>query len=228
MTQIIKPIAYISNDFKEKFGIPRQSGRISNIKSKIIFTNEFRNDDALRGIEEFSHLWLIFDFSKSHKEKWAPTVRPPRLGGNKRVGVFASRSPFRPNSLGLSCVKLIKIVKNDIDGSILIVSGADLLDGTPIYDIKPYIPYSDCIPYACGSYAEENKNHRLSVSISSEISKSIPNEKIYAITECIADDPRPSYQNDENKIYSMRYGEYDVHFTVSNNAATIISIDVIT
>lgn len=219
----IKPIAYIHNDFKEKFGIPRQSGRVSVIKSKIVFEPEFRVNEALRGIEEFSHLWLIFDFSLSHREDWSPTVRPPRLGGNKRVGVFASRSPFRPNSLGLSCVKLDEVAETENEGNILIVSGADLLDGTPIYDIKPYIPYSDCIPNALGSYSEENKNHHLNVIFKDDFSKEFSADFLNAIVECVADDPRPSYHNDD-RIYNMRYGDCDVSFTVNNDTAIIIGI----
>lgn len=219
----LKPIAHIHNDFKEKFGIPRQSGRVSVIKSKIVFEPEFRVNEALRGIEEFSHLWLIFDFSQSHRDDWSPTVRPPRLGGNKRVGVFASRSPFRPNSLGLSCVKLEKIEESKSEGSILIVSGADLLDGTPIYDIKPYIPYSDCIPDALGSYSEENKDHRLNVVLGDDFSKEFSAEFLNAIKECIADDPRPSYQDDE-RVYNMRFGDCDISFTVNGDTATVIGI----
>ncbi len=223
MTEI-KPIAYIHNDFKKKFGIPRQSGRVSSIKSKIVFEPEFRVKEALRGIEEFSHLWLIFDFSQSHREEWSPTVRPPRLGGNKRIGVFASRSPFRPNSLGLSCVRLVQVKADEKDGDVLIVAGADLLDGTPIYDIKPYIPYSDCIPDALGSYAEENKAHRLHVVFKEDYSNGFTDEFLDSVTECIADDPRPSYQNDDKRVYNMRFGEYDISFTVNNDTATVIEI----
>ena len=220
----IKPIAYIRNDFKEKFGIPRQSGRVSSIKSKIVFETEFRVKEALRGIEEFSHLWLIFDFSQAHRDEWSPTVRPPRLGGNKRVGVFASRSPFRPNSLGLSCVKLVQVKTDENDGDVLIVTGADLLDGTPIYDIKPYIPYSDCIPDALGSYAEENKNHHLHVVFIKDYTSDFSDEFLNAIKECIADDPRPSYQNDDKRVYNMLFGNYDISFSVNNDIATIIEI----
>lgn len=220
----IEPIAYIHNDFKEKFGIPRQSGRVSVIKSKIVFEPEFRVKESLRGIEEFSHLWLIFDFSLSHREDWSPTVRPPRLGGNKRVGVFASRSPFRPNSLGLSCVKLIEVKSTEDEGDILIVSGADLLNNTPIYDIKPYIPYSDCIPDALGSYAEENKEHQLNVVFKEDYSERFSADFIDAVKECIADDPRPSYQNDGQRVYKMRFGDCDISFTVCEDTATILEI----
>ena len=173
----IKPIAYIKTDFKEKFGIPRQSGIIENITGEIIFEKEFRHPDALRGIEEYSHLWLIFDFSENHRENFSPTVRPPRLGGNKRVGVFATRSPFRPNNLGLSCVKL-ESIKNDKNlGNILVVSGVDLLDNTPIYDIKPYIPYSDCKCDAKGSFGEALKDEKIDVSIECEETLEAPLKK---------------------------------------------------
>ena len=159
----IKPIAHIKTDFKEKFGIPRQSGIIEQITGEIIFEKEFRNPDALRGIEEYSYLWLIFDFSKNHREKFLPTVRPPRLGGNERRGVFATRSPFRPNNLGLSCVKLEKIKTDKNSGKILVVSGVDLLDNTPIFDIKPYIPYCDCKPDATGSFSDSFKDYKIDV-----------------------------------------------------------------
>ncbi len=172
----IKPIAFIKTDFKEKFGIPRQSGIIEEIKGEIIFEKEFRNPDAIRGIEEYSYLWLIFDFSKNHRERWFPTVRPPRLGGNKKIGVFATRSPFRPNNLGLSCVKLEEIKTNNEYGFSLIVSGVDLLDNTPIYDIKPYIPYCDCKQNAKGSFAEKLKYNSIEILYDEKLFNNI-NEK---------------------------------------------------
>lgn len=181
----IKPIAHIKTDFKRKFGIPRQSGIIEELKGEIIFEKEFRDPDFLRGIEEFSHLWLIFDFSENHRESFSSTVRPPRLGGNRRVGVFATRSPFRPNNLGLSCVKLEKLKKDKTKGLVLCVSGVDLLDGTPIFDIKPYIPYCDCIQTAKGSFAEEKKEYKLSVFYDCELFKNIPKEKANAIIKYI-------------------------------------------
>ncbi len=217
---VIKQIAYIENDFKEKFGVPRQSGRAPSVVSKIVFLPEFRNDDSLRGIEEFSHLWLIFDFSKSHKQDWSPLIRPPRLGGNEKVGVFASRSPFRPNNLGLSSVKLVK-TEQTANGIVLIVEGVDILDGTPIYDIKPYLP-SDCHVDAKGSYSVND--HRLKVIIDDRLSRQIDKDKLDAIFSCIEDDPRPSYQNDEQRIYSMRFDNLDVSFKVENQTATIIDI----
>lgn len=219
----IKPIAHIKTDFKSKFGIPRQSGIIEELTGEIIFEKEFRDPDFLRGIEEFSHLWLIFDFSENHRKSFSSTVRPPRLGGNRRVGVFATRSPFRPNNLGLSCVKIEKIKKDKSIGFILCVSGVDLLDGTPIFDIKPYIPYCDCIQNAKGSFAEEKKEYKLSVFYDSEVFKNISKEKINAIIKCIEQDPRPSYQND-SRIYKMNFSGYEISFEIKENAAFITEI----
>lgn len=215
----IKPIAYIHTDFKEKFGIPRQSGRVPELLGKIVFTPEFNNPESIRGLEEFSHIWMIFGFSEAEYKEGTMTVRPPRLGGNTRVGIFASRSPYRPNSLGMSCVKIEKIERGKIT-----VSGVDILDGTPIYDIKPYIPYSDCIKAAKGSFAEEMKGHSLEVEFPPELLEKIPQEKQRALIACLADDPRPSYQED-GRIYSMAYADYDVHFTVENNKITVTSVD---
>lgn len=215
----IKPIAYIHTDFKEKFGIPRQSGRVPELLGKIVFAPEFNNPESIRGLEEFSHIWLIFGFSEAEYKDGTMTVRPPRLGGNTRVGIFASRSPYRPNSLGLSCVKIEKIEQGEI-----LVSGVDILDGTPIYDIKPYIPYSDCIKDAKGSFAEEMKAHSLEVEFPPELLEKIPQEKQRVLIACLADDPRPSYQKD-GRIYSMAYADYDVHFTVENNKITVTSVD---
>ena len=225
MNDTIRPIAHIHTDFKEKFGIPRQSGRVPSLIGRIVFLPEFRNPDALRGIEGFSHLWLIFDFSLAHREEWSPTVRPPRLGGNTRIGVFASRSPFRPNPIGLSSVRLVEVEHTEKEGDVLVVSGADLLDGTPIFDIKPYIPFSDSHPDAVGGYADEVKDHRLSVEFPEEWLLKIPEEKRQALVDCLAEDPRPSYQDDPARIYSMRFAEFDVHFTVSNGNLTVTSVD---
>lgn len=217
----IKPIAHIRTPFKEKFGVPRQSGRVASI-GKIIFEKEFRTQDALRGIDEFSHIWILFDFSLSHRNDFCPTVRPPRLGGNEKVGVFASRSPFRPNNIGLSCVKLIGVEYNDEYGYYLIVEGADLIDGSPIYDIKPYVP-SDCIKDAVCSYADKHFNDKLNVEWKCDFSQLSDNQK-QTITSCIADDPRPSYQNDERE-YGMIYDNFNVRFTVENDTAHIIGIE---
>ena len=225
MNYTIRPIAHIHTDFKEKFGIPRQSGRVPSLLGRIVFLPEFRNPDAIRGIEGFSHLWLIFDFSLAHREEWSPTVRPPRLGGNTRIGVFASRSPFRPNPIGLSSVRLVEVEHTANEGDVLVVSGADLLDGTPIYDIKPYIPFSDSHPDAVGGYADEVKDHRLSVEFPEACLAKVPEEKRQALTDCLAEDPRPSYQDDPTRVYSMRFADLDVHFTVSGGNLTVTSVD---
>ena len=218
----LKPIAYIHTDFKEKFGIPRQAGRIPELAGRIAFEPEYRNPEALRGITEFSHLWLIFDFSESHRENWSPTVRPPRLGGNQRIGVFASRSPFRPNPIGLSCVKLEKIQNGE-----LFVSGVDLLDNTPIFDIKPYLPYADSHPEALGSYGEALRYHHLEVHIPESLLHQLPESKQKAVIACLADDPRPSYQTNPDRIYSMQFAEFDIHFKVHQNQLEVIRIDTL-
>ena len=220
----IKPIAYIKTDFKEKFGIPRQSGRAPSLTSEIIFEPEYRTIDALRAIEQFSHLWLIFDFSKAHKESWSATVRPPRLGGNERVGVFASRSPFRPNPIGLSCVKLERIEQRADVGAVLIVSGADLLDNTPIFDIKPYLPYADCHLDAVGGYADEKKDYRLQVEFPTHLLEKISKEKQDGLLECLADDPRPSYQDDPTREYGMRFADFEIKFTVNADTLTVFDV----
>ncbi len=220
----VQPIAYIHTDFKEKFGIPRQSGRAPSLTAKIVFAPEFRNADALREIEGFSHLWLLFDFSLAHKKEWSPTVRPPRLGGNKRVGVFASRSPFRPNPIGLSCVKLVRVESTANEGTVLIVSGADLLDGTPILDIKPYLPFADCIPNATAGYAGEHQHDGVEVVFPAELLQKIPLEKQAGLLDCLKDDPRPSYQ-DEGRIYGMKFADFDVKFTVENGVLTVINVE---
>ena len=219
----IKPIGYIRSDFKEKFGIPRQSGRAPSLKAEIVFYPEYRNPEALRDIESFSHLWLIFDFSLAHKEGWNATVRPPRLGGNQRVGVFASRSPFRPNPIGLSCVKLEKVQESD-EGKVLIVSGADLVDGTPIFDVKPYLPLSDCQKDAVGGYSETGENYRLQVHFPVELLSLIPQEKQAGLIECLADDPRPSYQNDPSRIYGMAFADFQIKFRVEEQTLFVTDI----
>ena len=219
----LEPIAYIKNDFKEKFGIPRQSGRSPSTLSKIIFYPKYHNPDALRGLLDFNYLWLIFDFSLSHTDTFSPTVRPPRLGGNEKVGVFASRSPFRPNPLGLSSVKLLKI-ENDTE---LIVSGADLLDGTPIYDIKPYLPSSDCHTDAIGGFADIHNDYKLMVNFPTELLNLIAVEKQNGLLECLSDDPRPSYIDDDERVYGMKYADYNVKFTVCEKILTVIEIETV-
>lgn len=220
----IKPIAYIKTDFKEKFGIPRQSGRAKGLIGRIVFEPEYREENALRGLDGFSHLWLIFDFSKAHREGWSPTVRPPRLGGNERVGVFASRSPFRPNPIGLSCVKFIGLEKTETEGVVVLVEGADLLDGTPIFDVKPYLPHADCVSEAVGGYADGVENHRLQVDFPQELLEKLPSEKRNGLIDCLADDPRPSYQDDPSRVYSMRFDRFDVKFKVSGEKLTVVEI----
>ncbi len=220
----IKPIAYIKNQFKEKFGIPRQSGRAPSVISKIILEPEFNTIDAVRGLEGFSHVWLIFGFSKAEKEGWSPLIRPPRLGGNTKVGVFASRSPFRPNRLGLSSVKLIKIETDKYNGVVLTVSGADLLDGTPVYDIKPYLPFTDCHADATGGYASEKEDHKLKVVFPEILKNKLSENDVLSITECLADDPRPSYQED-GRLYGMRFGKYNIKFKVEFDTITVYEIE---
>jgi tRNA-Thr(GGU) m(6)t(6)A37 methyltransferase TsaA len=221
---IIKPVAVIHTDFKEKFGIPRQSGRAPSLTARIVFTPEYRSPEAIRGIDGFSHLWLIFDFSLSHRKEYSPTVRPPRLGGNQRVGVFASRSPFRPNSLGLSSVKLVGVEHTEKDGEVLIVSGADLLDGTPIYDIKPYIPFSDCHIDAVGGYADKQRDYSLKVEFPEELRNKIPKEKIDGLIECLKDDPRPSYQ-DDGREYGMNFAGFEIKFTVDGDTLKVNKVE---
>lgn len=220
----IKPIAKIYTAFKEKFGIPRQSGRGEGLVGKIVFEPEYRNVDAIRGIEGFSHLWLIFDFSLNHRTEFYPTVRPPRLGGNVRVGVFASRSPFRPNNLGLSSVKFIKVETTPDLGAVLIVDGIDILDGTPIYDIKPYL-LSDCHADAKVGYSDIT--HKLQVEVNPKIANAIPKNLLDSVISCIEDDPRPSYHDDENRIYKMKFDRYEISFKVANYLATILNIEEI-
>lgn len=219
----MKVIAKIKTDFPEKFGIPRQSGLADSLAT-VIFEPEYRNDEALRGIEGFSHLWLIWEFSEAKRDGWSPTVRPPRLGGNKRMGVFATRSPFRPNPIGLSSVKLIGLEKTK-QGTVLIVSGADLLDGTPIYDIKPYLPFTDSHPDALGGFADERKHYSLKVKCEETLLSVIPNKKIKPLMDILSGDPRPQYIDDSERIYGMKYGEFEIKFTVDADILTVKSIE---
>ncbi len=221
----MKPIAYIRTDFNEKFGIPRQSGRVPQLVGRVVFEPDYRHPDALRGIDGFSHLWLIFDFSEAHRDGWSATVRPPRLGGNERMGVFATRSPFRPNPIGLSCVRFLGVEHTETEGDVLLVGGADLLDKTPIYDIKPYLPYADCHPEAVGGFADAEPIPPLKVDIPDEWLSSIPENKRAALTACLAEDPRPRYQDDPDRVYHMRFADLDIHFTVADGKATVVRID---
>ncbi len=219
-------IAHIRSDFPAKFGIPRQSGIIPELKAKIIFTHEYRTPEALRGIEEYSHLWLLWKFSENGTENWSATVRPPRLGGNKRIGVFATRSPFRPNPIGLSCVKLERVISGKKYGTVLEVSGADLLDGTPIYDIKPYIPYTDAKPDANGGFSENVYGDLLDVYIPQEIKNSINNDILVPLEKILAGDPRPAYQNNPERIYSFEFAKYRIKFKVENKNLTVLSAEI--
>ena len=221
---VIKPIAHIHNDLKTKFGVPRQSGLANSLLSEIVFTPEYRVSDALRGITDFSHIWLIWSFSEARRSDWSPTVRPPRLGGNERVGVFATRSPYRPNSLALSCVKLVRIEHREGLGDILVVSGADLMNGTPIYDIKPYLPYADSIEDAIGGFAPDGGKTLEVIDESGELNK-LPPEKSNALTELLARDPRPQYHDDNERVYGMEYGDYEIKFRVDGKELFISSIE---
>ena len=221
----MKIIARIHCDFKEKFGIPRQSGLVKGTRAAIVFEPEYRNADALRGIDGFSHLWLIWSFSKAERESWSPTVRPPRLGGNARMGVFATRSPFRPNAVGLSCVELIEVKTHTPEGPVLVVGGADLLDGTPIYDIKPYLPHADCHPEATGGFSSDKVEYALKVVFPTEWLERIPQDKRDVVTELLSQDPRPSYQSDPERVYGMAYGDFNVKFTVCDGVLTVCGVE---
>ncbi|MBQ4139734.1 MAG: tRNA (N6-threonylcarbamoyladenosine(37)-N6)-methyltransferase TrmO [Clostridia bacterium] len=221
---LIKPIAHIHCGYKEKFGIPRQSGLVRSVQAKIVFLPEYRNPDAFRGLEGYSHLWIIWQFSKAVRETWSPTVRPPRLGGNTRMGVFASRSPFRPNPLGLSSVKLISIELDTPRGPILTVSGADLLDGTPIYDIKPYLAYTDSHPEASSGFALTSDAPKIAVVFDAAISDSIPSHLRVFLTDILSEDPRPGYQDDPERIYTFNYADKEVSFKASDGVITVINI----
>lgn len=222
MEGALKVVARIRSDFSTKFGIPRQSGLVQTLQSAIVFEPEFRSAEALRGIEGFSHLWLIWEFSAS--KGWSPTVRPPRLGGNRRVGVFASRSPFRPNPLGLSCVKLEGIRHDAADGILLLVSGADLMDGTPIFDIKPYVHYADAHPDALGGFAQAAPSPALKVDCPPELLELLPQPKRQALLEVLALDPRPPYQDDAERIYGMGFSGFDIRFRVQGDTLTVCRI----
>ena len=217
----MKIIGRIHTDFPSKFGIPRQSGLVPQLKGTITFEPEFRNPEAFRGLEEFSHIWLLWKFSRSEKEHWSATVKPPRLGGKKRMGVFATRSPYRPNDIGLSSVKLEKISCDSKLGPILHVSGADLMDGTPIYDIKPYIAYSDSHPDATEGFAGQVKEKQLEVEFGEELLKLYPEDIREAILGVLAQDPRPAYDTDETRVYGVEFAGYDVRFTVKENRLTV-------
>ena len=214
-------IARIRSDFPTKFGIPRQSGLVESLRATVVFEPAYRNPDALRGLEEFSHIWLIWQFSEAVRPGWSPTVRPPRLGGNTRVGVFATRSPFRPNELGLSCVRLLGVEHTADCGAVLHVAGADLMDGTPIFDIKPYLPFVDSHPEATGGFADRAKGYALAVRDPDGLLDSLPDEQRDALRGVLAHDPRPSYQDDPARVYGMAFAGYEVRFTVADGALTV-------
>lgn len=224
-TMEMHPIAHMRSDFPTKFGIPRQSGLVEELRSMIVFEPEYRSEDALRGIEDFSHLWLIWQFSQAVRQDWSPTVRPPRLGGNVRMGVFATRSPFRPNHLGLSCVRLLGKRHTKEFGTVLVVGGADLMDGTPIFDIKPYIPYGDCIPQATGGFTDRVGDFLLKVNFPQELLKKLPPDKQAAAIGVLSHDPRPSYQKQPGRVYGLSFGGFDIQFTVEEEILTVLNVE---
>ena len=221
MDVTIRPIARMRSDFATKFGIPRQSSLVEQLRSTIVFEPEYRNPDALRGIEEFSHLWIIWQFSEAVRQGWSPTVRPPRLGGNTRMGVFATRSPFRPNNLGLSSVRLLEVEQTGSFGTVLHVGGADLMDGTPIFDIKPYIPYSDCHPDAAGGFTDRTGEFLLDVDFPRQLLEKLPPDKREAALAVLSHDPRPSYQRSETRVYGLIFAGFDIRFTVREEHLTV-------
>lgn len=225
----MKAIAHVHNDMTTKFGLPRQSSAAPSLMSRIVFEPEFRNADALRGLDGFSHIWLIWDFSESHREEWSPTVRPPRLGGNRRLGVFATRSPFRPNPIGLSCVKLVSVETDTADGPVITVSGADLMDGTPIFDIKPYLPGVDSHPEASDGFVGDNVQHLLEVRFSEEaaaiLGQKLTPLQLQGLREVLAQDPRPAYHDDPERIYGLEYAGLDVHFRVEGDVLLVTGIN---
>lgn len=223
----MKEIAHIETDFSEKFGIPRQSGLIEETKARIIFEPEYRTWDAFKGLEQYSHIWIIWKFSKAVRKNWSATVKPPRLGGNKRVGVFATRSPFRPNPIGLSSVKLESVQQDNVLGTVLYVSGADLMNGTPIYDIKPYLAYTDSHPEAVGGFADEVRAYKLSVNFPKELQVKLTPEFVTCVTKIIEQDPRPSYIEDEQRVYGVSYAGYNIKFKVVRTIATILEVEIL-
>ena len=220
----IQVIAKMRSDFPTKFGIPRQSNLVDELESTIVFESEFRNPDALRGIDGFSHLWIIWQFSEAVRQEWSPTVRPPRLGGNTRIGVFATRSPFRPNNLGLSCVRLLGVEHTESEGTVLRVAGADLMDGTPIFDIKPYIPYSDSFPEAVGGFTDTAEDFILEVDFPEALLSILPKSKRQAAIGVLSHDPRPSYQRKPDRIYGLTFAGFDIRFTVNDKVLTVCEV----
>lgn len=220
----IEPVARMRSDFATKFGIPRQSGLVQDLRSTIVFEPKYRNPEALRGIEGYDYLWLIWQFSEAVREEWSPTVRPPRLGGNARMGVFATRSPFRPNSLGLSCVRLLGVEHTQEFGTVLHVGGADLMDGTPIFDVKPYVPYADSHPDAKGGFTDGAGEYLLQVDFPQTLLEKLPEEKHSAAVGVLSHDPRPSYQRKPGRIYGLSFAGWDIRFTVDGDILTVVDI----
>lgn len=220
----LKVIAHIHTAFPTKFGIPRQSGLVDGLRGEILFTPEYRNADAVRGLEDFSHIWLVWQFSGAVRDSWSPTVRPPRLGGNTRLGVFATRSPFRPNNLGLSCVRLIQVERTEKFGTVLHVGGADLMDGTPIFDIKPYIPYSDCKPNAAGGFTDHADDFLLQVEFPAALLEKLPVEKRQAAIGVLSHDPRPAYQRTVGRVYGLTFAGHNIRFTVAGDTLTVLEV----
>ena len=221
----IRIIARMKSDFPTKFGIPRQSGLVDQLRSTIVFEPEYRNPDALRGLEDFSHLWIIWQFSEAVRSDWSPTVRPPRLGGNTRMGVFATRSPFRPNNLGLSSVKLLGLEETPDLGTVIHVAGADLMDGTPIFDIKPYIPYGDCHPEATGGFTDSAGDFLLKVDFPPALLEKLPVQKRSAAVGVLSHDPRPSYQRKPDRIYGLTFAGFDIRFRVREDVLTVVEVN---
>lgn len=221
---MIQPIAKMQSDFRSKFGIPRQSGLVEELTSTIVFEPEYRNADMLRGIDGYSHLWLIWQFSENADQKWSPTVRPPRLGGNTRMGVFATRSPFRPNFLGLSCVKLIGVEQTTQFGTVLHISGADLMNGTPIFDIKPYVPYADCQPNAVGGFTDTAGDFLLEVDFPACLLQMLPEGKRQAVISLLSHDPRPSYHDDPERAYGLSFAGFNIRFRVENKTLSVLEV----
>ncbi len=221
----LRPIARIQSDFSEKFGIPRQSGLVEALRARVVFAPEYRVREAFRGLEGFTHIWLVWGFSQNLGAGWSPTVRPPRLGGNVRMGVFATRSPFRPNPIGLSCVELLAIDYDAPDGPALVVGGADLLDGTPIFDVKPYVPHADCRPQARGGFADAHREDRLAVDFPPRLEALVPPDKREALRGVLAGDPRPSYQHDPQRLYGLGFAGLQVRFTVEDGVLHVRQVE---
>lgn len=220
----MKIIAHIRTDFPTKFGIPRQSCLTDELTGEIIFEPEYRQKEAFRGIEEYSHLWLLWEFSEAKRENWSATVKPPRLGGKQRMGVFATRSPFRPNPIGLSCVRLAELRYDEVYGPVLVVAGVDLMDGTPIYDVKPYLPYVDAHPEARGGFGDRVKDHELEVAFPEDLLMRLPEEKRAGAIAFLRQDPRPAVQKDPQRIYKIAYAGYDIHFVVEEERLSVVDV----